>query len=201
MSRSILFALALAAASARALAQAPPPAAPVAPPGRLSGVITALSDQTVSIKAASGAETTLALTPTWTVVTTRPVDIDAIQPGSFVATANIQQANGDGKSIELRLFEPGNHGGEGSRPMAQPGQIMTNAAVVKVTKGAGGRELDVAYPGGTRHIIVPPEVQVIGTFPADRDLVKPGVTVNANTARGEDGTLRVTRIAIAAAKP
>ena len=80
--------------------------------------------------------------------------------------------------------------------MAQANTTMTNATVTAVTKGAGGRELDVAYPGGTRRIIVPPDVQVIGYTPVDRDQVKPGVTISAAAIKGEDGVARVARLQI-----
>jgi hypothetical protein len=155
----------------------------------------------VTVKGADGKEASLPLSRTWTAVTTRPVAADAVKPGSFVATANMQQADGVGKSIEIRLFEPGNKAGEGNRPMAQPGQIMTNATVTAATRTANGLELDVTYPGGTRHIIVPPDVQIIGAVPVDREAVKPGVTVTANSAAGDDGVFRVTRVAIAPPKP
>ncbi|MDB5460668.1 MAG: hypothetical protein JWO72_2409, partial [Caulobacteraceae bacterium] len=126
-----------------------------------------------------------------------PVDIEAIKPGAFVATANTNIDDKSGKSIELRMFEPGQRLGEGSRPMAQPNTTMTNGTVQTVKKGAGGRELDVSYPGGVRHIIVPPDVKVIGSFPAERSAVKPGVTITAVATKGDDGVARGTRISIA----
>ncbi len=130
-------------------------------------------------------------------VATRPVDIEAIKPGSFVATANTDIDANTGKSIELRVFEPGNKLGEGSRPMPQPNTTMTNATVQTVTKGAQGRELVVSYPGGTRHIIVPPDVQVIGNFPIDRDSLKPGDEISAFGVKGDDGVARATRVQVA----
>jgi hypothetical protein len=171
------------------------------PPGfvRVAGVVTAASDDSVTVTAADGTATVLPLDPAWTVVVARPVDIEAIKPGSFVATANDDIGVNEGKSIELRIFEPGSHAGEGSRPMPTPGRTMTNGTVTTVTKGASGRELDVAYPGGTRHIIVPPQVQVIGSFPVARDQVKPGVTISAFAVKGDDGVARATRVQIAGA--
>ncbi len=189
-----LFSAALLALPAAALAQAPP----AAPPAfvALRGVVTAASDDSITIKSADGKETVMPLAKTWTVVGTKPVDPDTIKPGSFVATANTNIDAGTGKSTELRVFEPGNKGGEGSRPMAQPNTTMTNATVTKVTKTALGREIDVTYPGGVRHIIVPSDMPVIGNFPLDRSAVKPGVTVVAIGAKGPDGVARGTRIQI-----
>jgi hypothetical protein len=196
MFKPLMLAAGLAAAPVLALAQ---PAAPGAPPAftRYAGTVTAVAADHLTLKAKDGRTVEAPLSPTWTAVATRPVDIEAIKPGSFVATANTNIDANTGKSIELRIFEPGNKGGEGSRPMAQPNTTMTNATVQTVTKGSQGRELVVAYPGGTRHIIVPPDVQVIGAFPIDRDSVKPGDEVTAIAVKGEDGLARVSRVQVA----
>ena len=197
MSRSpvaaAILSAAVLAAPAAALAQAPAPPAFV----RVQGVVTAASADSVTLKSDDGKITVLPLVSTWTVVGTKPVDPDTIKPGSFVATANTNIDAGTGKSTELRVFEPGNKGGEGSRPMAQPNTTMTNATVTKVTKTAQGREIDVSYPGGVRHIIVPSDMPVIGNFPLEHSAVKPGVTVTAIGAKGADGVVRGTRVQIA----
>ena len=197
MSRSPIAAAILSAAvlvlPAAALAQAPAPPAFVV----VRGVVTAASDDSVTIKGDDGKITVMPLVKTWTAVGTKPVDPDTIKPGSFVATANTDIDANTGKSIELRVFEPGNKGGEGSRPMAQPNTTMTNATVTKVTKTAQGREIDVSYPGGVRHIIVPSDMAVIGNFPLEHSAVKPGVTVTAIGAKGADGVARGTRVQIA----
>jgi hypothetical protein len=194
MKRALVLSAFLLTAPVMASAQAP-----AAPPAfiRVAGVVTAATADSVTVKAADGAVTVVPLARTWTVIATRPVDIDAIKPGSFVATANTNLDGASGKSIELRIFEPGSKLGEGSRPMTQANTTMTNATVTTVTKGAGGRELDVAYPGGTRHIIVPPDVQVIGNFPVDRDRVKPGANITVLLVKGDDGVARGTRVTVA----
>jgi hypothetical protein len=196
MFKPLILAAGLAAAPVLALAQ---PTAPARPPAftRYAGTVTAVAADHLTIKAQDGQTSNVPLSPTWTAVATRPVDIEAIKPGSFVATANTNIDATTGKSIELRIFEPGNKGGEGSFPMQQPNTTMTNATVQTVTKGAQGRELVVAYPGGTRHIIVPPDVQVIGNFPIDRDSIKPGDEISAFGVKGDDGVARVARVQVA----
>jgi hypothetical protein len=192
---------AVLAAPAVALAQ---PAAPAGGPGgappaftRYAGTVTAVAADHLTIKSPDGKTAEVPLSRTWTAVAAKPVDIESIKPGSFVATANTNIDANTGKSIELRIFEPGNKGGEGSRPMAQANTTMTNATVQTVTKGAQGRELVVSYPGGTRHIIVPPDVQVIGAFPIDRDSIKPGDEISAVGVKGDDGVARATRVQVA----
>lgn len=178
------------------LALAQPPGAPLGVT-RIQGVVTAVTTDSVTIRGDDGKVTVLPLLSTWTVSGKRPVDIEAIKPGSFVATANTNIDANTGKSIELRIFAPGDKGGEGSRSMTQANTTMTNATVTKVTKGAQGRELDVAYPGGVRHIIVPPDVQVIGNFPLDRSALKPGVKLTVLGVKGSDGVMRGSRLEIA----
>ena len=188
-----LFASAAALAAGLSLAAsagAQPPGGPV----RLAGTVTAITADSLTVKAKDGAETSVGLARGWTLVTTKKVPQDAIKPGGFVATANLNQGDGVGKSIEIRLFEPGSHLGEGNRPMNAPNTTMTNANVTKVEKTANGLEIDVTYPGGTRHLIVPPDMKVIASIPTDPAMLKAGANVNIFATRDPDGTLKVARV-------
>jgi hypothetical protein len=190
-----------------ATAMAQPPGAPgsTGPNARtrITGTLTEISADGLKIRDAKGQEVSLGVAPTVTVVATRPVAKDSIKPGDFVASANLAQGEGTGRSIEMRLFEPGSHAGEGNRPMTQPGaapgQMMTNATVTKVAHTKAGLELDVQYPGGVRHLVVPPDVKIIGSYPVDPTSLKPGTAVTAFATRGADGALRATRVQVAAA--
>lgn len=197
MHRSILtgFVAALTVAGAAA-AQAPAPA----PNVRVDGVVTAVETTGLKVKNADGKDLTVGFTPDFVVVETRPVDFDAIKPGAFVATANITETDGVGRSIELRMFEPGSKAGEGNRPMTQagaaPGQMMTNATVSSVSRSATGRELTVSFPGGARKIVVPEGMPIIASFPTDPSVIKPGVKVFAIANVGADGALRTNRLTV-----
>ena len=193
MTRLIALAIACAALATGAAAQTPPK-----PPAFsfIKGDVTDIRPQAITVAGPDGAKTTAALSPEWYAVAVRPVDIDAIKPGSFIASANMQQANGDGRSLEIRMLEPGSKLGEGNRPMDSDGKMMTNATVSKVSKGAGGRELMVEYPGGSRKIIVPPGLPVIASFPAERSIVKPGANITALAIPDEAGKLEVTRVSV-----
>jgi hypothetical protein len=190
MHRLFVTAAALAVATT-ALAQAP-----AAAPLRFMGVITALSPTSLTIKLADGTSTVLILAPTLTVMKAHPIDIDAIKPGTYVATANTNIDANSGRSIELRMYGPNAGDNAFSRPMAQPNTTMTNGTVQTVTKGAGGRELDVAYPGGVRHLVAPPNVQVIGNVPATSADLSVGETVSAVAAAAPSGPPIGTRITI-----
>jgi hypothetical protein len=172
---------------------------------RIAGTLIGISSDGLKIRDASGQEVSLGIAPNVTVVAARPVARDSIKPGDFVASANLSQGEGIGRSIEMRLFEPGFRAGEGNRPMTQPGaapgQMMTNATVTKVAQTHAGLELDVQYPGGLRHLIVPPEVTIMGSYPVDPASLKPGMAVIAIATRAVDGALSANRIQIAAAPP
>ena len=200
--RPITTALAAAVAfglAGAAAAQAPPAGAP-APAVRVAGVISAIAADGLTIHGADGKDTPMGLAPGVSVVKAQVVDRSAVKPGSFVASANLSQADGVGRSLELRMFEPGAKLGEGNRPMtqagAQPGQMMTNATVTKADMTPAGLELDVAYAGGTRHLVVPADIPVIASIPVDPASLKPGVAVTVNAARGVDGSLKATRISL-----
>ena len=170
---------------------------------RITGTLVAISPQGLKVRDAKGREVSMGVAPSVTVVATRPVAKDSIRPGDFIASANLRQSAGVGRSLEMRLFEPGSHAGEGSRPMTQPGaapgQMMTNATVTRVAQTSAGLELDVQYPGGVRHLVVPPEVTIQGAYPIDPASLKPGMAVTVNANRDADGRLLATRVQIAAA--
>ncbi len=92
-----LAALALLVIPSLALAQP-------APPQRVEGTVSALTDTSMTIKKADGTSETVALLPTRNVNITAPIAVDQIQPGSYVATANKTQADGSGVSTELRVY-------------------------------------------------------------------------------------------------
>jgi hypothetical protein len=58
-----------------------------------------------------------------------------------------------GQSTELRIMEPGYRPEFGTHLMAQTGAAMTHGTVSSARQTAAGVELDVDYPGGSRHLI------------------------------------------------
>src|SRR5450755_2782484 len=147
-----------------------------APPGVARGDIVSVVNDTLTLKPADGAPVTIALAKDWTVTLLKPVDVDAIQPGSFIGTAEMPQKNGTGRSIEVHVFPPGVKAGEGHYGWdLRKGSMMTNGTVGKVSTVAKGRELDVTYPDGERKIIVPNGVPIVQFTNGDRSMIKPGI--------------------------
>jgi hypothetical protein len=176
-------------------APAQQPAAPAQPAPhytRLAGVVTAVSGALVSVRSDDGVTTTLSLSPGWLLVIGRPISANDIHPGDFVATANANVDDNSGRSVELRVFPPGVHLGEGSRPMAD-GNTMTNGTVGEVTNIEGGREMLVRYPGGERHITLPSDIVVVGQRLGDHADLAPGWNVRI-LATGENGALTTSYI-------
>ncbi len=155
---------------------APAPAAPTRTIVR--GVVTQVKPDALVLKGRDGKPVTVALADKWTAAVLKPIPATAIQPGSFIGTAEIPQADGVGRSLEVHVFPPGVKMGEGHYAWdLKPGSMMTNGTVGKVVASPKGRELDVSYPTGTRHIVVPPRVPIVQITPGDRSLIKPGVSV------------------------
>lgn len=155
---------------------------------RVRGTVESVTADVLTLRDAQGAAVQMQLAPEWRVSVVAPIGVEAIQPGSFIGTTNVVQPDGSGRSVEVHVFPPGMKPGEGDRVMDEAtGTKMTNGTVGQVVQAAGGSELDVAYPGGQRHIVVPPDVPIMSMMPGGRDLVKPGTPVVVVTMAGPDG--------------
>jgi len=130
----------------------------------------------------------IGLAPGWTVAVMKPITADAIQAGSFIGTAEMPQANGTGRSLEVHVFPPGVKMGEGHYGWdLKKGSMMTNGTVGKVVANADGRSFDVSYSTGVRHIVVPPKTPIVQIVPGDRAMIKPGVKVFIAAAQTPNG--------------
>jgi hypothetical protein len=168
--------LAMAAASGAAVAQSPPQ--------MVKGKVVAVDATSVTVATDSG-NTKIMLAPDWAISVSAPITIDQIQPGSKIGTTNVDVPGG-GKAVEVHVFPPGVPAFEGQRTMdAKTGSKMTNGTVGNVVSSANGRELDVSFPGGTRHVQVPANAQITSTAPADRSMLKTGISVTVSVMQEE----------------
>ena len=173
MKRLALILAATLAAATAAGAQPAPPA-----PQAIRGTVLKADAASVVIRPRKGKPVTVDLTPDWTVQVTKPISVSEIREGSFIGTAEIPQADGSGRSLEVHVFPPGVKIGEGHYAWnLRKGSMMTNGTVGKVTVGSRGRELLVSYPTGQRKIVVPPKVPVVQITNGARPMVKPGAPV------------------------
>jgi hypothetical protein len=167
------------------------------PPGVARGVIVAVDNGTLTLKSADGTTQTIALSKDWNVSVLKPVDVDAIKPGSFIGTAEMPQKNGTGRSLEVHVFPPGVKAGEGHYDWdLKKGSMMTNGTVGKVTAGAKGRELQVTYPNGERKIVVPKGVPIVEITKGERSLAKAGTAAFLIVVKTPSGGLTSNGVAV-----
>jgi neutral ceramidase len=188
---------------AQLLDQLPPPSARPAqqlqvqaPPTGFAGALLRYTDVSVTLADREGQQVTIAMTPGWTVSKARSLPATAVKPGDFVASANKVVDAHTGQSTELRIMEPGYRPEFGTHLMAQTGAAMTHGTVSSARQTAAGVELDVDYPGGSRHLIVPSDMQVLDYEPFKRDVLKPGTRVSAVVRKDEQGVLRAGRLTL-----
>jgi hypothetical protein len=135
------------------------------------------------------------MTPGWTVSVNKPVDAGAIKPGSFIATTNTVVSPSTGRSTEVRILEPGYRPEEGTHAVSQTNpNMMTHGTVKTASATDAGVELEVTYPGGSRFLLVPPNVPVTLSEMLDKSVLKPGVAINGVTRTGADGVERASRL-------
>jgi hypothetical protein len=162
--------------ASQAVAQAP------TPPQRVAGIVSAVTDTTLTVTKADGSNATVDLLPNRTVTIIEPITVDQITPGSYVATANKTQPDGTGVSVEIRVFPPSTPRFDVNRAMDASGEtMMTNGSVAKAVSVDGGQMLTIDYGNGTRQVKVPPGISITLNTPASPDVVKAGVKVDVST--------------------
>lgn len=176
---------------------ADPATAPVAParPTFIRGAVKSLDANVLTVSTREGGTEVVKLTPDWAVVEVKPVSPEAIQAGSFIGTTEVDRPDGSGVSLEVHVFPPGQKMGEGHYPWdLKPGSNMTNGTIDNVVTGVKGREVDVSYPGGHRHVAIPTDIPIVQFGPGDRALVKPGAGVFIGALKGPDGVFITNRV-------
>ena len=144
-------------------------------PAHIRGVVKSLEGDTLTVATREGPTAIVKLAPTWSVTVAKPVALDSIAPGSFIGTTEVEKADGTGTSLEVHVFPAGVKQGEGHYAWdLRPGSMMTNGTVDTAVTGVEGRTVTVSYAGGTRKVVVPPNVPVVGFGLGGKEMVKPG---------------------------
>ena len=149
------------------------------PTQRLRGTVESCDGRTLVVKERSGEVLRLALADTLSLSEVLPIELSAIQPGSFIGTAAMPAAGGTLRAMEVLVFPEAARGpGEGHSPWdLQPGSTMTNAIVADVVAVAGvseGRLLKLRYKDGEKTLDVPVGTPVVTFRPGDRSLLVAG---------------------------
>ena len=165
------------------------------PPKGFNGTVVGVAGDTVTLKDKDGKQFVVQMTPGWTVSVVRKADAGAIKAGNFIASQNVPVDSSTGKSTEVRVLEPGYRPEEGTHAVSPNNpNMMTHGTVKSAKKTADGVELEVTYPDGSRHLIVPSTVPVSVSDPQSRSALKPGMAVGGVTRPGADGIERASRI-------
>ena len=167
-------------------------------PTRVRGTIESLDGTTLHVKTTAGPEVTIALAPNYTVTALLPAKLAEIAPGSFIGTAAETQADGKMVAKEVHIFPESMRGaGEGFRPFdLGPKSTMTNGTVGQEVKGTRGNSLTVAYKGGEKTIVVPPDVPVVTFAPGDKAMLMAGQHVIVQAMSGSGGALTADRVTV-----
>jgi hypothetical protein len=140
---------------------------------RVRGTITAVDGDAITV---NGKERVL-LGEKTQIVFARPISLSDIKPGDFLGVTSQKRPDGTLVAHEVRRFpKPLN---PGHRPFdGRDDQTMTNASVDAVVSATSGRELTMAYPGGTQKIVVPENASVSMLVPGERAQLLRGAAVN-----------------------
>ena len=218
---SLCVLLALAACSkgepkqAAAVVPSSAPAAAEVQPQLTPGTVQSASGTQLTINA-NDAPASFQLTSQTVIMVQHTGSLADIKPGSFLGTTNVPSADGTGQSTEVHIFPPGVKMGEGDRPMpaapsapasrmtngtvsaaapaAGGAQRMTNGSVGAVSSADAGVEMDVAYEGGKRHIVVPAKTTVMVMSSGTPEMLKPGTRVLVGHVPGANGVQEATFI-------
>ena len=168
-----------------------------APPTFLRGVVSAIDNDSVTLKLSGGELRKLALAKDCRVSVLKAIDVAKIKPGSFIGSAEMPQKNGTGRSLEVHVFPPGVKAGEGHYAWdLKPGSMMTNGTVGKVIAKSKGLQLQVAYPTGERRLVVPRGTPIVEITPGEPAMIKPGIAVFALIGKAPDGSAIVGGLSI-----
>jgi pimeloyl-ACP methyl ester carboxylesterase len=167
------------------------------PEVRVRGRIEAFDGSMLSVLTREGQHLELALDAATRYAAVRPVDADAIKPGTYIGAAGMRMADGE-KALEVMVFREERRGtGEGRHAWdLVPGGNMTNATVSAVTPVQGGRDLQLSYQGNVLQMMLPDDAPVVTFAPADKSDLKVGSAIFAVASAGVDGSLRATSVSV-----
>lgn len=189
-----------------ATSAAPASDAASAQPTLTPGWVQTASATSLTIATPNGGAMTFNLSPGTVIMVAHRGSVADIKAGDFLGTTNVPSADGAGQSTEVHIFPPGVKIGEGDRPMGPPpagggpasrmtnGDVtaaapapagsMTNGTAGSVASGQAGVQMDVAYAGGTKHIVVPASTPVMVMASGTPDMLKPGMAILVGSTPG-----------------
>ena len=165
---------------------------------RIRGSVVSVDGPVLHLKDRAGMDLTVTMSPSYTVTAVVPAKLGDVTPGSYIGAAADPQPDGTLVAKEVHIFPEAMRGsGEGHRAFdLGPQSTMTNGTVGNEVKGAAGDRLTVAYKGGEKSIVVPPNAPVVTFAPGDRAMVVPGASVIVQAQKAENGGLTAERVTV-----
>lgn len=181
-------------------------------PRRIAGDVVGFENGTLTVRTAAGAEEHVKLLPNARVTMRSKADVDHLATNRYVGVTAAPRADGTLVASEIQVFPESMRGtGEGHRPM-EGAYTMTNATVSSVARSAarsttaegtigamqGGAEprLTLAYKGGEKTVVVPPDTVVYASDIGDPGQLKPGAHVIVYATTQPDGSLATARVSV-----
>ena len=142
-------------------------------PQRVRGTITAADGNVLTVDG----KTQIRLDEKTDIVFAQPIALADLKPGDFLGVTSVKKEDGKLIAYEVRRFpKPVN---PGHRPFdGRDDQTMTNATVEAMMQSASGRELSMAYAGGSAKIVVPESASVSTLVSGKPDQLVVGAPVN-----------------------
>ena len=160
-------------------------------PLHVKGSIVAVSATDLTVKAADGSETQIALLPGYRVIGLTKAQLSDVTVGKFVGIGSVPGQNGGQSAAEVTIFPPSMVGtGEGSRPWdVEPQGTMTNATVESAVTAVAGNMLTMRYAGGETAIDVPVGTPIVAITPGSDADLKPGAAVSVRAQTDASGAV------------
>ncbi len=166
-----------------------------APSKRIRGTLERFDGTTLVVRERSGQAISLVLADNFSVSEVVPIELSAIQPGSYIGTAAMPNEDGSLGALAITVFPEAARGvGEGHTAWdLRPGSTMTNGTVDGVVAtGTQGRTLKLRYKNGEKTAVVAEGTAIVTFKPAERSLLVPGAKVNV-TAQVRSGQAMAVR--------
>jgi hypothetical protein len=162
------------------------------------GTIAGLTGDTLMVKAIEGRETKVELKKDAAVYYPKGGFKRAdIKPGMGMNTAAVEGPDGKLVSREVRIFPPEREvTNPGHRPMSEPKTTMTNATVSASVQTNNGREVTLAYKGGSTVVVVPENLIIVMPMEGDRSHLAVGETVRIQATMDNDGKLTASTVLV-----
>lgn len=180
--------LALCALATGALAQSPQNV-------RIRGTVTAVEPGMLVLRTREGTPLRIRLVESTVVSTARAIALSDLGRDTFVGVTAVKAPDGTLVARGLHTLPKTAAEGHGAWDL-EPGASMTNAYIAADAQVGDGRELTMAFKGGTVRVRVPPGTPVITADPATREALAPGRYLFMAARLDADDTLTALRITV-----